>query len=78
MESYSFGRYTNYVAVLNGALLSDPANLNIPSVFMNAAFGGFDGNCVIGLTYLFMGGNSTNFGKRSLLFDAHSNPFSAV
>lgn len=57
MESYSFGRYTNYVAVHNGALLTDPTNLGIPSVFMNPAFGGFDGNCVIGLDFLFIGGN---------------------
>lgn len=40
--------------------------------------GGYDGNCVIGLAYIWMGGSNLGFYQRSVLFDAKTNPFSSV
>lgn len=66
------------VSLSSNALMSSPTNFNIPIIFANSSFAGYDGNCIIGLMYIYLGGNSPTAYNRSLLFDAHSNPFSSV
>lgn len=67
----------NNSARTTGSLLTSPTNFDIPDMFETSS-GGYDGNCVIGLAYIWMGGSNLGFYQRSVLFDAKTNPFSSV
>lgn len=58
--------------------LASPTNMGIPDLFGSSSYGGFNGNCVIGLFQLYFGGNDTSFFDRGVMFSAKSNNFTGV
>lgn len=51
-------------------------SFNIPTLYSNSPYGGYDGYCIIGLISIYIGGLSGTLYDRSIMFDAHTNPFS--
>jgi hypothetical protein len=62
----------------NATRLAAPTQFGIDSLFSNSVSGGFDGNCVIGIMWLTIAGNTTGYYNRSAMFDVHTSPFSSV
>ena len=73
--THSLSYYSKDVVRQTDDLLTSPTNMSIPDYYGSATYGGFDGNCVIGLDSLYFGGNTTNNYDRSVIFNAKSNPF---
>lgn len=68
-----------WATVTHSSLLTSPTNFGINStIYGNSSFGGFDGNCIIGITEASIGGDTSAFYKRSVIFDSRSNPFDSV
>lgn len=68
-----------WATVTQSSLLTSPTNFGINvTIYANSSFGGFDGNCIIGMTEASIGGYTSAFYKRSVIFDARSNPFDSV
>lgn len=60
----------------NSLLNSTPTSFNIPSLYSTSPFGGFDGYCIIGIIKMYLAGKSGTLYDRSVMFDAHTDPFS--
>ena len=52
-------QYNSDFYVTKNSPLSSPTNMNIPDMFGQSTYGGFNGNCLIGLNQIIFGGNNT-------------------
>lgn len=53
-------------------------NFNINESFSNSTFGGFDGNCLMGLSMIGVAGNTSGIFGRSFAFNATTDPISDI
>lgn len=76
--SSTFNFTANSTLQTSYLLTQAPLNFNINVAFTNSTFGGFDGNCLMGLSMLGVAGNTSAVFGRSFAFNATTDPISNV
>ena len=77
IQNQGIAQYTNLVYVIPTIALSSTTFAIIPDSFGHSSVGGFDENCLIGLSYAYLtyNGVTTTY---SALFNMKTNPFSNI
>ena len=66
--------FLNNTSISNTSPLTHPTNFYIASLYSGSRFGGYDGNCIIGISQFTVESNPTSL-NRAILFDAHQDSF---